>query len=303
MIFPRVKKVGKDNQWKRTSSTVFGEYKGYWFNIGDGLGFKYINASLDILEDATKTQLHTLLEHNKKRIGYHQYEVLSGAVHIKFNENLTSTSREKLDNGLDFLVTTFEQLGLPKMNACHSCRENSNLRHYEVSGEGKLLCNTCANTIEGQMHDSMRKDSLEEKNYLSGFIGAFLFSFAGVAAWVILQQLGYLSSALALVIAFLALRGYTYFKGKIGAFTPLIIIATGMLAVVAANYISYLVSFLLEGLSLNDFLFYYRTNEQISGELHKNLGLSFILSAFVWIWLFFTIRQVQPSLKPAREIA
>lgn len=303
MIFPRVKKLGRDHNWKRTSSTVFGEHKGYWFNVGDGMGFKYIKANLYTLDESARAHLDTLLGQNRKVIGYHEYEVFPNAVLLKFNENITSISRKKIDSGLDFLVSSFEQLGLSKMNACHTCQGGSTLKHYDVNGEGRLLCSTCANAIEGQFNQSERKDRLEENNYLTGFAGALLFSFAGVAGWVLLQQLGYMSSAMALVIAFLALRGYTYFKGKMGSFTHLIIIATGMLAVVAANYISYLTSFLLEGLSIQDFLYYYRTNEEIAGELHKNLIISFVLSAMVWIWLFFTIRQEQPSLKPAKEIA
>lgn len=303
MIFPRVKKVGKDNHWKRTSSTVFGEYKGYWFNMGDGTGFKYITASIHIPNEAVKSHLIDILGQNKKSIGYHEFEVLANYVFIKFNENITSTSREKLDSALSFLASTFEQLGLPQMNDCHSCQGKTNLKYYDVNGEGKLFCITCANALESQFDESWRRDRLEEKNYFIGFVGALLFSLAGVVGWIILQQIGYMSSVMALVIAFLSLKGYLYFKGKMGTYTRFIIVVTGMMSIVAANYLSYVTSFLLEGYTINDFLFSYGTNKDLSREIHANLGISFVLSVFVWVWLFFTIIHKQPKLKLAREIA
>ena len=58
------------------------------------------------------------------------------------------------------------------------------------------------------------QESEVKENVLAGIVGAFLFSLAGAAVYVLLNMIGYIASISGLVGAVCAVKGYSVFSKK-----------------------------------------------------------------------------------------
>lgn len=62
MIFPKAKKIAKDLGWHKTNDSVFGLYKGYFFNVADSSilstpQFKLVTVTTDSLTEEQRLQI------------------------------------------------------------------------------------------------------------------------------------------------------------------------------------------------------------------------------------------------------
>jgi hypothetical protein len=305
MIFPKAKKIARELDWYKTKDGVFGLYKGFFFNVGDGSllsnpQFKYVSSTTDTLTEEQKLQLKTELDANKKVLKFSNYEIGDNSILFQFLENLTFTKLKTVYSLFDFLVDLFKKLNIPEQSKCHSCGTKDSIKYYDLNDSGVMLCSPCFRQIENSYYETERATFSEEKNYLIGFLGSIVFSIPGIIAWVLVAvYLERLASAMAIVIAFLGLKGYHYFKGQHGKLTKYVIVFSNILSILIANIATIIAMLINEGLTLNQSFVELQTNEAAKDLLYKNTMISFVLAFFIWIWLLFILKDKKLTIKLA----
>jgi len=311
MIFPKIKKIARELDWYRTKDSVFGLYKGYFFTIGDQelsskQGFKYITASTSHLTEEEEIQLKTELDANKKMLKFSTYEIRVKSIYIQFNEYVVSTKTETIYFMLDFLVDLFKKLNIPEQNNCHHCLTRENLDYYNSNNNGILLCKACFQEVQDSFSEFGQGEQAENKNYLIGFLGSIVFSLLGIIAWVLMAAyLDKLHSAMAILIAYLGIKGYQYFKGRHGKLTKYIIIFSNVLCILVANVATIIVELMKIGLSVSQSFAMFQIDgikEGLFHDLKGNIMISFILAFFVWIWLFVQLKDEKLKIKLANKV-
>jgi hypothetical protein len=305
MIFPKAKKIAEELDWYKTKDGVFGLYKGYFFNITDASllstpQFKFVAATIYSFTEEQKLQVKTELETNKKNLKFTNFEISDNSIFVQFAENLTFTKLKTVYFLLDFLVDLFKKINISEQNKCHNCGTNQKINYYELNDCGTILCNTCFNRIENSFYEIERERISEEKNYFTGFIGSIAFSIPGIIAWVLIAvYLERLATAMAMLLAFLALKGYDYFKGKHGKLTKYIIVLTNIVSILIANATTVIALLVKEGYTISQALEEFQINQVAKDTFNQNTIISFILAFVVWIWLLFIFRDKKLTINLA----
>ena len=82
-----------------------------------------------------------------------------------------------------------------------------------------------------------------EGSYARGFIGALLGALIGAALWCVIMQLGFISALVGFAIGWLAEKGYTLLKGKVGkgkvAILAVCIIIGVLVGIFASDYVDW----------------------------------------------------------------
>lgn len=82
-----------------------------------------------------------------------------------------------------------------------------------------------------------------EGSYVRGFIGALVGALIGAALWCVVMQFGFISALVGLAIGWLAEKGYTLLKGKVGkgkvAILAVCIIIGVLVGIFASDYIDW----------------------------------------------------------------
>jgi hypothetical protein len=305
MIFPKAKKIAKELDWHKTKDGVFGLYKGYFFNVADASllsnpQFKFVTATTDNLSEEQKQQIKTELDTNKKSLKFTTFEISDNSIFFQFAENLTYTKLKTVYSLFDFLVDLFKKLNISEQNKCHNCGTNQKINYYDLNDTGIILCNTCFNQTENSFYEIERERISEEKNYLTGFLGSIVFSIPGIIAWVLIAvYLERLASAMAMVIAFLGLKGYDYFKGRHGKLTKYLIVLSNIICILIANATTVIAMLVKEGLTISKAFTEFQINQAAKDIFNQNTIISFILAFFVWVWLLFILKDKKLTIKLA----
>lgn len=307
MIFPKAKKIAKDLGWYKTKDSVFGLYKGYFFNVSDaGLmstpQFKFVTATTGSLTQEQKLHLKTEVSTNRKKLKFTTFEISDHGILFKFVENLTFTQLKTVYALLDFLADLFKKLNIPEQNQCHSCGKDQSINYYDLSDTGVILCDTCFSQENQRFYDIEKERISKEKNYLTGFLGALLFSVPGILIWVLCAvYFGRLASGMASVIAIFGILGYDYFKGQHGKPKKYIIVLTNIASIIIANVLTVITLLVKEGLTVTHAIQEFGTNEAVKDFFYQSMIISFILAFFVWIWLLFFNKDSKLIIQPAEK--
>lgn len=305
MIFPKAKKIAKELDWHKTNDGVFGLYKGYFFKVTDASflsnpQFKFVTATTDSLTEQQKLQIKTELDTNKKNLKFTNFEISDNSIFFQFAENLTFTKLKTVYSLFDFLVDLFKNLNISEQYKCHNCGTNQKINYCNLNDTGIILCNTCFNKTENSFYEIERKRISEEKNYLTGFLGSIVFSIPGIIAWVLIAvYLERLASGMALIIAFLGIKGYDNFKGRHGKLTKYIIVLTNIASILIANVVTVIALLVKDGLAINQAFSQLQTNQAAKDVFNQNTIISFILAMLVWIWLLFIMKDKKLTIKLA----
>lgn len=134
---------------------------------------------------------------------------------------------------------------------------------------------------------------MKKGNYLLGIIGALIGGLVATIPWILVYVYGNMMfSALAIIIAFVALKGYKLFKGSDTKYLPIIITIVSIISVsVATLVIIPLVMLYKEGynVSMYNFKRLYRTDSFVSG-----ITRDFIIAIF---FTFLGISGIINNLK------
>jgi len=308
MIFRKAKQLGKELGWHKTKDGVFGLYKGYFFNVGDGgilsnPPYKFLIAKTNDLSEPLRNTISEELLSNKKTLRFSNFEVEEDQVYIHFQEGITSTKLKTLYQLLDFLVELFKKHDIPEQHQCHQCGTTETLDYYSTNHRGVLMCQTCYRIFEDSFEAAEKERFAEEKNYMAGFLGSLVFSLPGMVAWVLLAvYLETIASVMAIVIGFLGLKGYQFFKGRMGALTKYLLVLSNIISIIIANIATILTILISIGLTFNQAIEILLQDEAITEVLWENILISFALALFVWLWLLFSLKIPNLTLKRAEKL-
>jgi hypothetical protein len=267
MIFPKAKKIAKDLGWHKTNDSVFGLYKGYFFKVSDASlittpQFKLVTVTIGNITEEQRLQIKTELSLNKRKLKFTLFEIGDNEIFFKFTENVTLTQLKTVYSLFDFLVDLFRKLNVPEQNKCHNCERDQRINYYDLNDTGIILCDICFSQEDHRLYEIEKERISKEKNYLTGFLGALIFSVPGIILWILCAvYFERLASGMAFVIAFLGILGYDYFKGRHGKLTKYIIVLTNIVSIIIANIMTVITLLVKQGLTINHAIQEFQTNE------------------------------------------
>jgi len=303
MIRPSIKKIAKKENWYRGKDLVFGFYKDYIFNIGnssffDQLQFKYIIVRLPSLNQASTSKIKKRLE-----LKFTKLEFGEGFLSLEFMETSSYIKIEEIYKVLDLLVKIFQDEKIEPTNCCYKCKSKTvNLKYFILNRIGITYCNTCIKSVEKQLENINKRNDDIEKNYLKGFFGSILFSIPAVLLWVLIAvYLERLAAFMSIAFFTLGLKGYDYFKAVWGKLTYPTLVLSNIFMILFSNVVTAVTLLYLENIAITEIIYHIQYNQDIQKMIIDNIVLSFILSFFVWVSVFFALRFKKESIKIAKK--
>ncbi len=138
----------------------------------------------------------------------------------------TSATVEKINAAADDAVNFLYANGYA--SCCEKTGEVSQVEGYVVSGVPQLLSASSFAAISSELTFNEQNISMKKENLLGGIVGALLGSLIGVAAIVIIAQLGYVSVWSGVIMGVCTVKGYSILAGKFtkkGVIISLIVMA------------------------------------------------------------------------------
>jgi hypothetical protein len=297
MIWPGIKKLGKELGFKRTNSQISGTLKNCFVKMYDGHNLKVLEIYPPELDDADKEYVLNILNQNK--IKKNEWE--NNGVKIIFQEYIRPYSIVKIKNILFTIVEHFEQKYPDKIPNCQKCANQKEADVYSVGNESIYLCPDCLRKYKTDLDNEYLEYQQLPTNYLSGFLGALLFSLPGIIVTVLFFVfLDRLAAISALLYVVLGAKGYKTFKGKVSPFGAFIIIAVGIIMIGIGTLVAYSVLIFKEFKMVDiDLLMEILEIPEIQRELWINIAISYVVSAF---YIVFQLLQMMKEWKFSKNI-
>ncbi|GHU75045.1 hypothetical protein FACS189461_0520 [Spirochaetia bacterium] len=285
MLWPGIKKLGKELQLKRTTSEVVGMVNNCFVKMYDGSNIKVLELFVPELDNSDKENIINKLQLNKIK----KYDWMANGVKITFQEIIRPYSIKKIKNVLTELTEYFDKKYPGKKPQCHKCGIQKNADVYCIGNDSLYLCDDCLKECENILNNNYFEYQQLPTNYLQGFIGALLFSIPGILLTIIFFVfLNSLAAVSALLYIFLGIKGYKKFKGKMTPFGALLIIAVGIIMTGTGVIIAYAAMILKELKTFDiEMLLNILKMQEVQKEMKANMVLSYIVSGFFFIFQFF----------------
>lgn len=308
MIFPGLKKLGNELGFKHNDKFIYGMLKNSYVMFADGPNQKNVYFRFPVIPD--ENDIAFIKGWCKK--GYAKtveiYEEDTFNCKFNFMEYIVPYKISKIKEVIESVTGyIFEKYPDAKMKcASDGCNHDSAVEIYDVDGRPVPLCESCAKSIEQKMEIANQEFEQQENNYVSGTLGAVLFSIPGILVSVFFFLLGAISAIASLVYSFLAKKGYVWAKGKYNKVGVIIITFVTVLYTVLGTLVGYssiLVKEMLKydaykGLPLGDFISYlidlFKVPEIIR-EFHANVYIALVISV-----VFLVVNTIQ-SFKETKK--
>jgi len=297
MLWPGMKKLGKELELKRTDSEVVGKVKNCYVKMYDGQNMKIMELLVPELSDTDKEYIESKLTENK----VNRHEWLEHGVRIIFNEYVIPYSTKKIKDILTDFTDHFSEAYPGQMANCQRCGEAKDLEACHIGGATRFICGDCYESAEKEIGEIALEQEHEPSNYLMGFLGALLFSIPGVLVTVVLFVfLNRLAALSAVLYVLLGIMGYKKFKGKISQYGALIIIASTLIMVavgIVASFSVMILQLIVKETGAIDIagLLNILKIPEVQKEIIQNMVSSYIVSG---LYLVFQVFQMMKEWKP-----
>lgn len=238
MVGAALKKYAKEHNLKCDGGFAYGEVHGYAISMDDGADLKRLFIHTRLSEPEKKAELETMLGTSDL---YANYRVQSNQVResfILFIFHDKIGTMGLIEKFIDWLLPQLPQYGATGADICTECGTPMN-------GQGKWVL---MDGIVQHMHESCLRSRSEairaqegaakenaEGSYLTGAIGALIGGLLGAVVWGFILNFGWMAGVVGLLIGFLAEKGYTILKGKLGKGKLFILIAVILVSVAAGT--------------------------------------------------------------------
>jgi hypothetical protein len=293
MLWPGIKKLGRELHFKRTESEIVGMLENCFVKMYDGKNMKVVELYVPELDDFDKEIVVDKLQLNKIK----KYTWVTNGIKIIFSEYFRPYSIKKIRNILNEITSYFSKKYPNDNPKCHKCNIQKKSDIYCIGNESMYLCDDCLREYENNMHETSFEYQQIPTNYFTGFIGALLFSIPGVILTIILFVfLNTLGAVSALLYVVLGIKGYKKFKGKITPFGAFIIIGVGLIMTsigVITAYSILILKEIIKEINTIDFgiLIEIFKLPEIQRELMQNLILAYLVSGVFFILQFFQMKK------------
>jgi len=297
VLWPGIKKLGKELRLKRTDSEATGVIRNCFVRMYDGNQIKALELYVPEMDDDDRNVIVKSLESKKIK----RYEWLPNGVKVIFAEIILPYSIKKIGGLLDEFVKYFSNKYPGQKPQCQHCGQQNETEVYCVNNVPLLICSGCYGLIEKNIQNENMEQQNVKGNYLSGFTGAILFSIPGILLTILFFVfLNILAAVSAVIYMVLGIKGYKAFKGKISPAGAVIIVIAGLIMVAVGIIVSYSV-FILRELKMIDIdaLIYILKMPEIQKELITNIVISYIVSG---IYFAFRLNQMVKEWKKQKSI-
>ena len=303
MLWPGIKKLGKELQLKKTDSEIVGMIKNCFVRMYDGQNMKILELLVPDMNDSDKEYIVNKLEINKIK----KYEWLEYGVKIIFNEYFWPYSIEKIKNILMDFVDYFSVNYSGQKIRCSKCGIPKDLEAYCVNNATLIICEDCYESFENEINETNLEKKFAPPNYLFGFLGSLVYSIPGVLLTVLLFVFfNTLAAITSVLYVFLGIKGYKRFNGKVSRFGLIIIILSTIIMVGFGIVVSYSIFILKELGEINiEMLLLILKVPEIQQEIVKNIILSYVISGFYLVLQVIQMMKewkTEKSIEKARDI-
>jgi len=301
MLWPGIKKLGKELELKRTDSEVVGKIKNCYAKMYDGQNKKILELLVPQLNDSDKEYIESKLAENKVK----RHEWFEHGTRIIFDEYVVPYSTKKIKDIVIDFTDHFSAAYPGQMANCQRCGEAKDLEACHIGGVSLFICEACYESAEKEINEIALKQEYEPPNYLRGFLGALLYSIPGVLVTVILfiflQKLAAIS---AVIYVFLGMMGYKKFKGKISRVGAVLIIASTLIMVAVGIVVSFsvlILQLIVKETGTMDMagLLHILKIPEVQREIIQNIVTSYLVSG---LYLVFQIIQMVKEWKPEKTL-
>ena len=239
MLGPAIKKFGAENNLSVMNGAMVGNYKGYFINLNEGMGYKLIRIAA-YLKD--KGDLIAIIDNDIKIIGKNY--IMSTKYDISYIEVILQDilgMKAKYFSILDKIIETLSINNILGETNCTICGEKLDTKESFVTSLPFMIMPIHKECMVN-VTDVIIKEDVEinqNKSYAKGLIGALLGAIIFSIPLIIVYLIGYITAYLAVVIGIGANLGYKLFGGKIGKSQITIIIIGMIIGLVISVFTSY----------------------------------------------------------------
>jgi hypothetical protein len=303
MLWPGIRKLGKELQLKRTDSEVVGMVQNCFVKMYDGNNMKILELFVPEINDSNKEYIINKLVESKVK----KYEWLEYGLRIIFNEYVRPYPISKIRGILIDFTEYFSKEYPDRKPRCQKCGISKDVDAYCVDNTTLIICEDCYKSFENEINEVNLDNKYAPPNYLSGFVGSLLFSIPGILVtvlfFVFLDRLAAISSVL---YVFLGIKGYKKFNGKVSRFGSFLIILSTIIMVGFGILVSYSIFILKELKTIDiELLISILKMPEIQQEIIKNIFISYVLSGLYLVIQFYQMVKEwrsEKSVKRAKEI-
>ncbi len=171
--------------------------------------------------------------------------VKNGAVAFQLSKSyLVGALFENLQIAINSLIPYLKAKNL--ISSCFLCSAERNTTAYAISGLVLQVCDNCAPLFSEKLAEQNELDKAKKEKIGFGVVGALLGSLIGVAAIVIISQLGYVAAISGALLAFCTLKGYVKLAGKLSKTGIIISIAIMVIMTLFGNRLDWAVYIMRE---------------------------------------------------------
>lgn len=230
----QLRSIAQENglQFDSRTCTAFGNKNGYEIYLDlasfNGTALIMLNVSVSKgTEPPDRKELESIVKQHKVLGGctVHGYKAayqLRTTVAAKKSAELT---REAIE-----IVTQFLREHMYR-DCCQTCGQAKPISVCSVSGVTQQMCDDCFLKVSSAVDRAHQEETQKTESVFGGIIGALIGSLIGVAAIVLLGQLGYVAALSGLVMGVCTLKGYELLGRRLST-RGLIISCVIMLAMV-----------------------------------------------------------------------
>lgn len=248
MIFPGLKKLGKEFGFKNNGTFIYGFINNTYIMFADGQNQKNVwfrfHTELDE-KDKQKIESWEKKGYAKKVVFL---EENSFDVEFFFMEYFIPFNIEKIKEVIED-ITKYMSEKYPQLKikcSGDNCFSNTELDIYEVNSVPLPMCTTCARRLVSSLERTYEEEKLQANNYIQGIIGAIIFSIPGILLTYFFFRLEKIAAASGFVYYYLAQKGYIWAKGKFNKIAVFILSIISLVYTALGILISYIIFIMKE---------------------------------------------------------
>ncbi|MBE6332748.1 MAG: hypothetical protein E7070_10655 [Bacteroidales bacterium] len=312
MIFPGLKKLGKQLGFKNNGIFFYGYLQNCFISFADGQGLKLLCIRTPVALD----------EEDKKKIkswekkGYASQvsfpEVSAQQITITFLEKFlpfkVAKIKEIIEDIVGYIAAKYPNAEIKCSTCQNAATSDPEMGIYEIDGVPTPLCRACASKRQKEIDEAKEELENQPDNYIQGIGTAAAFSIPGILASILFFALGKIAAVSGLIYLFLALKGYTWANGKLNKTGLLIVSAISLFFSALGTWIAYVIYVASELAKTPEFsadsfgdrifaAFSLIEIPELHEELNKNIAITLIICG---ICIVLQMRQTWKSVSRAR---
>ena len=315
MIFPGLKKLRNQLGFKDNGTFCYGYVKNSFFTFADGPNIKLLSVwTPEVLDKDDKAKIQSW---QKKGYASQVSFSVDSARHVEitFSEKFipfkVKKIKEVIEDISDYIADKYPNSEARCCLCDNAATSNVKVRIFEFAGEPMPICEDCANKIQKDLEAEIEEFDRQPDNYLQGAATAAVFSIPGILGSVFFFTIGRIAGVMGLIYYALALKGYSWAKGKLDKTGITIISLISLVFSILGTYVGYAIDIARELSNNPDFCndsFFERFSAafkvmeipEVHTELNKNLAITLIVCGICIAFQIYKVWETLPKSKVER---